>query len=120
MRKIQQGNRPSTRMPLSDRVLAALLFPLFFNLALIIYAVVVSRRARMLASLMYVYTVTGRGSILFVVLPAVVGFMAGSAGTAKLLGHAFWTHAEPERNISHTLAVWVFLGGCLYLALGGI
>lgn len=120
MRSIHQGNRPSVRMSLSDRVLAALLFPLFFNLALIIYAVVVSRRARMLASLIYVYTMTGRGSILFVVLPAVVGFIAGSAGTAKLLGHAFWTHTAAERNIACTLAVWAFFGGCLYLALGGV
>lgn len=55
--------------------------------------------------------------LLFIVLPAIVGFLAGSAGTAKLIGHAFWTNDEAEQNIILTLLVWAAFAVCCYFVL---
>ena len=95
------------RITLGERVVAALLTPLFFNAAVVTVVAFSSRRARIaLFSLGSVYRSLGDGALLLLVAPAVVGFVAGSEGTAKLFGHAFWTHHEHERSIIATLLVW--------------
>jgi hypothetical protein len=103
-----------------DRFLAAILSPLFFNGSLLIFATCVSKRGRLFGSLMSLYTSPGLGVMLFIALPAVVGFIAGTSGTAKLLGHAFWTNMESERNVLATAMVWGFLAVCFYVALGAL
>jgi hypothetical protein len=103
-----------------DRFLAAILSPLFFNVSLLIVATCMSRRGRLFGSLMYLYTSPGLGMMLFVALPAAVGFIAGTSGTAKLLGHAFWTHVESERSIAATVIVWGLFAVCFYVALGAL
>jgi hypothetical protein len=102
---------------LGDRLLSAVLTPLFFNISLVIFAALVSRRGRMLGELLYMYAAPGLGMLMFVALPAIVGFLAGSSGTAKLLGHAFLTHGGSERNIILTLLVWAAFAMCFYVAL---
>ncbi len=95
------------RITLGERFVAALLTPLFFNAAVITVVAFSSRRAPMAVfSLDNVYRSLGDGALLLLVAPAVVGFVAGSEGTAKLFGHAFWTHHEHERSVFATLLVW--------------
>ena len=59
------------------------------------------------------YFTTGPVTWLFVLLPTTVGFWAAIDGSARLLGHAFGTHREHERNVIATV-VW----GAFLLAFG--
>lgn len=115
-RTARQSRSSSHGTSLSDRLIAAVLSPLFFNVALLIVAAT-SRRGHMFGSLMYLYTSSGLGGILMLALPAAVGFVMGSSGLGKLMGHAFMTNTGAERNIILTLMVWCAFAVCFYLAL---
>jgi hypothetical protein len=47
------------------------------------------------------------------VLPATVGFIAGSRGTSKIMGHALWTNHESEKSVLATALVWLSIAALL-------
>lgn len=97
----------SDRVTLGERVVAALLTPLFFNAAVVIVVATLFRRGFYpLMSLHSVYGHLGKGGLMMVVAPAIVGFLAGSEGTARIFGHAFFTHHGSQRNRLVTALVW--------------
>ena len=115
--------RPRTRTPgrsnrvtLSERVFMAGLAPIFFNLAMIITVVYDTSPFRAMYTLKRMYFTSGPTGWLMVLIPAIVGFLAGIDGSARWLGHAFWTHHPNERSWIATVLVWV--GFLLAFGLG--
>ncbi len=99
------------QVTLGERAVAALLTPLLFNAAVIISVAMLSKRTHyLLFHLDDIYRSLGHGAVMLLVAPAVVGFMAGSEGTATLFGHAFWTHHEHQRSWLATGLVWAVFG----------
>ncbi len=100
---------------LGDRILSALLTPLVFNIGLIIFLAINSSSWQFVRSVRAFYGGSDAAAYVMLGLPAAIGFLAGSRGTAKILGHAFWTNPESEKSVLATLVVWVcFLGLLLY------
>jgi hypothetical protein len=103
------------RITLGERVVGALLTPLLFNAAVIISVAMLSKRTHyMLFHLGSVYRSLGAGAIMLLVAPAVVGFLAGADGTARIFGHAFWTHHENHRSVLATALVWAVFAAAVF------
>ena len=103
-------HKPKDRVTLSERLFMAGAAPVFFKLALITVAIYALHRGPGFHGLKRLYFTTGPTAWLFIIVPAIVGFLGGIEGCARLLGHAFWTHHENERSITTTVVVWaVFL-----------
>lgn len=99
------------RVTLEERVVAALLTPLLFNAAVIISVAMLSKRTHYtLFHLGDLYRALGSAAVMLLVAPALVGFLAGSGGTAWIFGHAFWTHHEHQRSGLATALVWAVFG----------
>ena len=95
------------RVTLGERLVAALLTPIFFNAAVVIAVALLSKNMFYVwPSLTRTYAVMGKAVWLCVLVPAVVGFLAGSEGTARIFGHAFLTHGEGEKSLWVTALVW--------------
>ncbi len=95
------------RVTLGERLVAALLTPIFFNVAVVIGVAVMSQKTFYTwPGLTRTYLALGKGAWLCVAVPAAVGFLAGSEGTARIFGHAFLTHREGEKNLWITALVW--------------
>ncbi len=88
---------------LSDRLLAALLAPVAFNLCVLILYALFFRVATP------VELVSGPLVIVLIAVPAAVGFAAGTDGFVRFLGHSFYTHEETERELRLTAAIWVVI-----------
>lgn len=100
---------------LSERLVAAALTPLFFNLSLLILAAYSSGYT--FRHLLHWYAQLGRDVWLMLAIPAVVGFLAGTDGTARLMGHAFGTQPAPERSLVMSVLVWLGLALMFWLGL---
>lgn len=113
----RQKRNQEPAVTLDERLIAALLTPLMFNVAVIIVVAMASRRVHyMFFNLTRVYHALGSGAILMLVAPAIVGFVAGFDGTVKIFGHAFRTHHEPQRSWTATALVWgVFLAAVIFV-----
>ena len=110
-----KGGALSGRVTLGERVVAALLTPVFFNAAVVIVVATLFKRGLYLfTSLHSVYGHLGKGGLMMVVAPAIVGFLAGSEGTARLFGHAFFTHHESQRNRLVTALVWAVFAAAVW------
>ncbi len=110
----QPRRMQAPQVTLGERVVAALLTPLLFNAAVIISVAMLSKRTHyLLFHLDDVYRALGSGAVMLLVAPALVGFLAGSEGTANLFGHAFWTHHEHQRSWLATALVWAVFGGAV-------
>jgi hypothetical protein len=100
-------------LSLQNRLLTALLAPVFFNLSIFIFIGLISRRSRLMGKLL-IY----EGHLLIallLLLPAIAGFMMGTSKFATLLGHFFGTNMEHERDLRITAALWIGLGLIAYL-----
>lgn len=100
---------------LADRLLAAFLAPVIFNLSNLILIAVLFRRARGFGRFLF-YDVPMLGGFLLwglLITPALVGLLIGMDRLISLIGHLFYTHAESERNQAITVAAW---GGLLLAA----
>jgi len=93
---------------LSDRLLAAALAPAAFNICVLILSLVFLKGRGTLIDVLPSALGTSL-AILFVVVPAAVGFAVGTDGFVRFLGHSFFTHGEDERNVGVTLAIWAAL-----------
>lgn len=103
------------RITLGERVVGALLTPLMFNVALVIALATLSHRSRhLLVNLGSFYRSLDAGAIMLLVAPAVVGFLAGADGTARIFGHAFWTHHENHRSVLATALVWAVFAAAVF------
>jgi hypothetical protein len=100
--------------PWSDRLLAALLAPLAFNLFLLICVCMAGRRLTLRASGPWPWDgPTAAWVCLF--LPALAGFVGGTVGLVSMAGHAFLTHAAHEQRAWATLLIWAVVLGSGYL-----
>jgi hypothetical protein len=104
--------RPPTasHVTLTDRLVAAFLAPLAFNIFLLICACVVLRRASPWHLGPWPWDGPTAAWAL-VLLPALAGFVGGTDGLVALAGHAFLTHAEPEQRWWATLLIWAVIAG---------
>ena len=95
---------------LQDRLLAAVVAPIAFNLALfIVYAMMVRylRGPGAFAVAFSGASLTIPVIAVSVVVPIVVGFIFGTRGFVTFLGHSFYTHHQRERDWRITAAIWV-------------
>src|ERR1043165_3046253 len=93
---------------LLDRLLAALLAPLFFNVSAFVMLAIYFRRFPWSTNELY-YRNLQRIPwllLLFTVIAGIVGFIWGTRGFADFLGHAFYTHTEQKRNRLITASIW--------------
>jgi hypothetical protein len=96
---------------LTDRLLAAFLAPIVFNLSNLILIAVLFRRARGFGRFLF-YDVPMLGSFLLwglLIIPALIGFLVGMDRLISLIGHLFYTHTESQRNQAITFAAWAGL-----------
>jgi hypothetical protein len=104
--------KSETKAPpdLRDRLLAAALAPAAFNICLFIVFMVFLKAWGARADFLFTdFLPSALGTsiaIVFVVVPAAVGFAVGTDGFVRFLGHSFYTHGEDERNLGMTLAIW--------------
>lgn len=99
---------------LADRLLAAFLAPVIFNISNLILLAVFFRRSRGLGRFL-AHDVPMLGSLLLwalLLIPALVGLIIGMDRLIELIGHLFYTHLEHERDQRITIAAWL----CLLLA----
>jgi hypothetical protein len=100
---------------LTDRLLAAFLAPVIFNISNLIMVGLLFRRSSSGFGRFLVQDVPKLGSFLLwalLIIPALVGLIIGMDRLIKLIGHLFYTNTENERDQTVTLAAWV----CLLLA----
>lgn len=98
---------------LSDRLFAAVLAPVVFNISVIIVLAVFFRRSRFIGRVLYndVQLLGGTLLLALVILPALIGLFMGTGRFVTLLGHFFYTNMEHEKDARITVAAWV----CLFL-----
>lgn len=96
---------------LSDRLLAAFLAPVVFNLSNLIMLAMIFRRSHGIGRLL-THDVAQLGSFLLwalLIVPALAGLLMGMDRLISLLGHLFYTHTESEQEPALTLAAWAGL-----------
>lgn len=115
-------NKSVTELPsFQERLLMAVLAPIFFNLSILIVLAVFLRRSLRLGAYLF-YHPHWPGALIFLIavaLPALAGFTMGVKRFATLLGHFFYTNMEHEKDVKITLASWVGFLLIAYLLSGG-
>ena len=104
------------RVSLGDRILSAFLTPIFFNIGLVILLAIDSSSWQFARLVRSIYGGSDMAPYVMLALPAAIGFLAGSHGTSKILGHAFWTNHDNEKSLLATILVWLSVGGLLLFA----
>jgi hypothetical protein len=91
-----------------DRIIAACITPIFFNLSSVIVITKVFRRSRYLLHLLEIgFNVQGALiATALIGIPAAVGYALGTTRGATLLGHFFCTNDELERHAGKTVLAW--------------
>ena len=97
-----------------DRILAALLAPIFFNVSAFIVASLYWRRHPIRSGFIDDYLHLARLALLFSAIAALAGFVFGTRGFADFLGHAFYTHSESQRNPLATTLIWIGIAVLAY------
>lgn len=98
---------------LADRLGAAVLAPIVFNISILIVLSTFFRRSGAIGRILFNHSYFS-GSFLWLalaLLPALAGYLIGTARFITLLGHFFYTHMEHEKDARVTVAAW----GCLFL-----
>jgi hypothetical protein len=101
---------------LSDRIVSAILTPVFFNIFLVIVIAINSSSMQFARHIRSIYGASAMAVYVMLLLPALTEFIAGSSGTAKIVGHAFWTNHDAEKSVLATAAVWLCVGSLLLFA----
>lgn len=115
MRRTRLPEKSEDTAGIADRLLAAFLAPVIFNISNLILIAVLFRRARGFGRFLF-YDVPMLGGFLLwglLIIPALVGLLIGMDRLISLIGHLFYTHTESERNPAITVAAW---GGLLLAA----
>lgn len=99
---------------MQDRLIAAFIAPIFFNLSMLIVIAVLFRR-RHFWDFWFSHWPTATVLLMTLVLPVAAGFIAGTGRFTTLLGHLFYTHQEHEQDLLKTLAAWAALIGLAWL-----
>jgi hypothetical protein len=97
----------------TDRLFAAILAPIVFNISILIVLAVFFRRSRFIGKVIY-NDIPLLGSFLLsalVILPALTGLLIGTGRFITLFGHFFYTNMEHEKDARITVAAWA----CLFL-----
>jgi hypothetical protein len=105
---------------LSDRLLAAVVAPFAFNLALFITYGMMFRYIRGPGAFAFAFStasLTIPVLAVSIVVPTVVGFAFGTRGFVTFLGHSFYTHNPAARDWRITLGIWVSIVGLAFLLM---
>src|SRR4051812_48284741 len=105
MKKRDPDDEPPS---LLDRIITALLAPLFFNISAVVMIAVYYRDHRYLRWL--ALRPSSRwlhAAMLFSIVAAIAGFVFGSKGFASFLGHCFYTNEESQQNPLITALIWI-------------
>ncbi len=98
---------------LMDRLLTAILAPIFFNVAVLIVVFVFFSKSK---SMKFLFvrgvptSATGLSTTTILIgIPALVGFIGGSIKFVKFLGHSFLTNSPAEQDWIKTLGIWLII-----------
>lgn len=98
-----------------DRLIAALLAPVFFNVAVLItLACILKFDTYLLQRLTDLSAVSTGIGVVFIALPSAIGFLFGTSGFAWFLGHCFYTHDDAQQNPVITALLWATIGLLAY------
>lgn len=95
-----------------ERLVAALVAPLVFNVSLFFLFGVFFRARRGFASLLFL---SPTFLVVLVVIPAIAGLALGIERFATVLGHSFYTNPAGKRDVRITIAIWAGLFACSYI-----
>jgi hypothetical protein len=111
-RKLNE-NQEKEAPPFYERIVMALLAPIFFNISLLICFSLLFRRSRFLLDIFTFETpMSGWGWIaILIFVPAITGYLLGVEKCATLLGHFFYTNMEHEKDLRKTVCAWA----CFFL-----
>lgn len=98
---------------IADRLFAAVLAPIVFNISIVIILATFFRRSRFIGRVLANDIHALGGFLLFalLILPALLGLIVGTSRFITLLGHFFYTNMEHEKDAHITVAVWA----CMFL-----
>lgn len=117
-RRAQRAPEDDEGTGYADRLLAAVLAPIAFNISNLIMIACLFRRSSSGIGRFIVNDLPMLGDFLLwglFIIPAVVGFLVGMDRLILLIGHLFLTHSESERDGRITLAAWFGLILSAYL-----
>ena len=112
--------RPPEAPDWRDRLLAAVVAPFAFNLALLITYGLMFRYIRGPGAFAFAFStasLTIPVLAVSIVVPIVVGFVFGTRGFVAFLGHSFYTHDPAARDWRITMAIWVVIVGLATLLM---
>jgi sterol desaturase/sphingolipid hydroxylase (fatty acid hydroxylase superfamily) len=90
-----------------DRILAAVIAPIAFNVSTFIVAAVIYKSLLFSIRTQLTHSLFSTGYVIvFVFLPSIIGFLFGTSGFISFLGHSFYTHMEGKRNFLITMGIW--------------
>ena len=90
--------------------------PVLFNIGLIMFLAMDSNSWKFAHHIRSIYGSSELAPYIMLLLPAAVGFIAGSRGTSKIIGHALWTNHESEKSTLATGLVWLAIAALLIFA----
>jgi hypothetical protein len=96
-----------------ERVLAALVASVVFNLSTFLLLAVFLRGVRGIPGTTFLPPIALVATL--TVVPAIAGFCLGFTRLVPLLGHTFYTNPESERDLRITVAIWLAFAVCTYL-----
>ena len=104
---------PSEEITWRERVLAALVASVAFNLSTFLLIAVFFRGLRGLPGTVLLPPLAL--VVVLTVVPAVAGFCLGFTRLVPLLGHTFYTNPKPGREPRITVGIWLVFAVCTYL-----
>ena len=111
----RRGVKATTPEPITwrERVLAALVASMVFNLSTFLLFAVFLRGVRGIPGATFLPPIALVAVL--TVVPAIAGFCLGFIRLVPLLGHTFYTNPASERDLRITAAIWLAFAVCTYL-----
>lgn len=110
----------SEKVGLVDRLLAAFLAPIFMNISVLIVVASLFDHSHYMGRMFYDYTnfpfFSGKFYVISLcVIPAIIGFVLGTARFFNFAGHCFMTNLSDQKNdIRITAVIWACIFGVSY------
>lgn len=104
-------NKSDDKTTFADRFATAILTPLFLNIGLFLFSMKPGRHGLSNSTWNYILAGPSPEKSYFLYLwlvPAIVGFLVGSASVSKFFGHLFYT-SDTNKNFLVTVLLWLVI-----------